>query len=393
MTLWRFDQGRLDYFQFDEIKKISKALAMLDGVSKPTNPDPDLIRSTLKRYSSLPFAPYSYFAWRNYKRVFGCMLLATEINNKILATDLCKVLASSPEEVDVDDYLAHIAKNFYYPSPIFEGYSTTGLQVFPIIAIIKLLIAGKLTKAKHSVSLDDIASYLIGNNVTGLETISDFVELKRTKYVLTGDQPRQLREMLRFVSQFSFLKWRKPDLYLEVFDKSELYDIESSLAPTINIRRHDTGDEILQMGSNFKVDLLGSLTIRQVEAIEQEFTEGSKVRVTHLRTERSNQLKQFYFSQASHVEVCDMCETDTKKKYPWTQHVIELHHLLPLSSPVRVESGTTSLKDLVGLCPTCHRATHKYYSGWLKQNGLGDFRNYPEAKSVYLDAKNRIYQA
>lgn len=390
MTVWRFDQGRLDYFQFDEIKKIAKALASLDGISKPRTPDPDLIRASLGKFSNLPFAPDDYFVWRNYKRVFGCQLLATELNGKIHATELCKILAQSPDEVDVDDYLAHVARNFYYPSPIFEGYSTVGPQVFPIIAIIKWLISENLTRAKYNVSLDDIAAYLIGNNVTGLEPVSDYAKLKRTNYVLNGEQPRQLREMIRFISQFSFLKWNNPDLYLEVSDKAELYEIENNLTPVINARQLEAGLEILQMGNHFKADLLGTLTIRQVEAIEQEFTEGKKVRVTHLRTERSGQLKQIYFSRMNQPEVCDMCDTDTSHKYPWSPHVIELHHLLPLSSPIRVESGTTSLKDLVGLCPTCHRATHKYYSGWLKQNGLKDFRNYIEAKAVYSDAKSRI---
>lgn len=390
MTIWRFDQGRLDYFQFDEIKKFSKALVSLDGISKPRSTDPDLIRASLEKESNLPFAPDGYYVWRNYKRVFGCQLLATEIDGRIAVTDLCKTLASSPENVDVDDYLAHVARNFYYPSPIFEGYTTSGLQIFPIIAIIKLLISENLTRAKYNVSLEDIAEYLIGNNVTGLEPVSDYANLKRTQYVLSGDQPRQLREMIRFVSQFSFLKWNRPDLYLEVADKAELYDIESSLKPVINIRQPDAGKELLQMGSCFRSDLLGTLTIRQVEAIEQEFTEGNKVRVTHLRTERSRQLKQIYFSHASRPEVCDMCNTDTRQKYPWTPHVIELHHLLPLSSPVRVEGGSTSLKDLVGICPSCHRATHKFYSGWLKQNGLKDFRNYAESKNVYSEAKSRI---
>lgn len=390
MTTWRFDQGRLDYFQFDEIKSIAKALAALDGIDKPRKDDPDLIRSTLEHFSSLPFAPASYYVWRNYKRVFGCQLLAAEIGNKIYATELCKVLATSPDEVDVDDYLAHVARNFYYPSPIFEGYLPSGQQVFPLIAIIKWLISENLTKAKYSVSLEDVAAYLIGNNVTGLEPVSDYASLKRTKYALSGDQVRQLRELIRFVSQFSFLKWSASNLFLEVSDKAELLEIENSLLPVINTRQPDAGSEILQMGSHFKADSLGSLTIRQVEAIEQEFTEGKKIRVTHLRTERSGQLKQIYFSHIHHPEVCHMCDTDTSKRYPWTPHVIELHHLLPLASPVRVESGTTSLKDLVGLCPSCHRATHKFYGIWLKNNGLKDFRSYVEAKAVYSEAKGRI---
>jgi len=64
--------------------------------------------------------------------------------------------------------------------------------------------------------------------------------------------------------------------------------------------------------------------------------------------------------------------------------------LLPLCSPVRVDNGKTSIKDIAGVCPTCHRATHKFYSKWLKTSGLKDFQNYEEARHVYDQAKQEI---
>jgi len=97
-----------------------------------------------------------------------------------------------------------------------------------------------------------------------------------------------------------------------------------------------------------------------------------------------------YFSTLPNSQICNMCTIDTNKRYPWAEHVIELHHLLPLSSPIRVESGKTSLKDLVGLCPSCHRATHKFYSSWFKKSGLRDFGTYTEAQNVYQQAKSEI---
>jgi len=390
MTVWRFDQGRLDYFQFDEIKCIAKALTTLDGIVKPSSPNEDLIRITLREFSSLPFLPNDYYVWRNYKRVFGCLLLASDINNRIYASEICKKLADDAADINVEDYLAHIARNFYYPSPIFEGYNTEDQQVFPIIAIIKFLIAQAVTKSIYKVSVEDIGKYLIGNNVTGLEPLAVYQALGKTDHVLVGDQIRQLRELLRFISQFSFLKWSSPELYLEVSSSSELYEIEKALQPIVNVRNRDAGAEILQMGGGFIPDILNTITLMQVESIEEEFTEGKKTRVTHLRTERSGKLKELYFQRVSAPQICTMCNLDTSVRYPWSAHTIELHHLLPLSSPLRVESGTTSLKDMVGLCPTCHRATHKYYSGWLRDNKLKDFRSYEEAKAIYFDAKNRV---
>ena len=118
MTLWRFDQGRLDYLQFDEIKRIALALTDINGIPKP-NVDDDILRQALSNYSPRPFAPANYTVWRNYRRVFGCLLLATEVAGRIVCTDLCKALATDSN--DIDDYMRHFATHFYYPSPIFDG--------------------------------------------------------------------------------------------------------------------------------------------------------------------------------------------------------------------------------------------------------------------------------
>ena len=48
MTLWRFDQGRLDYFQFDEIRRIAIALAEIEGIPKPSASD-DILRQESTR--------------------------------------------------------------------------------------------------------------------------------------------------------------------------------------------------------------------------------------------------------------------------------------------------------------------------------------------------------
>jgi len=389
MTLWRFDQGRLDYFQFDEIKRIALALADVNGIPKP-NVDNDILRQVLSNYSMRPFAPANYTVWRNYKRVFGCLLLATEVADRIVCTDLCKILATDSDEIDIDDYMRHFATHFYYPSPVFDGYNSTDPQTFPVVAIIKFLLSRYLVREKNSITVDEIGSHLIANNVTGLEPMSFYSTLTPKKF--KGDL-RQPRELIRFISQFSFLKWNNPSLYLEVTNKEEALQIEKLLAPQLTQRRPHAGAELLNLGSNFQGTALGDLTIGQVNVIDTEFTEGSKVRVTHLRTERSAKLKDFYFLNISNPHICDMCSMDTKKRYPWTDRIIELHHLLPLCSPVRVDAGKTSIKDVAGVCPSCHRATHKYYSKWLKTSGLKDFQNYEEARHVYDEARQEVVLA
>ncbi len=387
MTVWRFDQGRLDYFQFDEIRRIASALTAIDCIDKPTIEN-DILREVLATHSVRPFAPANYTVWRNYKRVFGCLLLATDIAGKIICTDLCKILAADAGDIDIDDYLRHFSINFYYPSPIFEGYNFNDKQIFPVLAIVKFLISQFLLRNKPVITTDDIANYLIVNDVTGIEPSEFYANLQPKQF--QGDF-RQIRELIRFISQFSFLKWSNPNLYLEVTDKDEALQILSLLEPQITARQADAGAELLRLGSNFQGTALGNLTISQVNVVDTEFTEGSKIRVTHLRTERSAKLKAFYFANTDNPHICDMCAMDTLQRYPWVDRIIELHHLLPLSSPVRVETGKTSLKDIVGVCPSCHRATHKFYSRWLKGNGLKDFQNYEEARHIYQEAKKEIF--
>ncbi|WP_310610526.1 hypothetical protein [Limnohabitans sp.] len=389
MHTWRFDQGRLQYFQFDEIKKIALALNELDGSKKPASDEKDVVREVLSKYSTLPFLPNDYTVWRNYGRVFEIMLLATSTNDHIFATNLCKSIAADPDDLDSDDYLAYFSQNFYYSSPIFADYESAAARVYPCLAIIKFLITEFVVKGKDYVTIDEICIFLVPNNLTGHEDLQFFTNLKLGNY--TGD-PRQLRELVRFISQFSFLKWENPKLFIEARDKAELLAIEKLMSPRISQIYADRTAAILDMGAGVgaTTKTFGSITLTAHDHDDVEFTEGAKIRVTHVRAERSNKLRNFYFKKIPYAHVCRMCELDTAHKYPWANHVIELHHLLPLSSPIRVEQNITSLKDLVGLCPSCHRATHKFYSKWFAETKLKDFSSYEQAMDVYNSAKAQV---
>lgn len=389
--MWRFDQGRLEYFQLDEVRRLAKGLLTLDGQAQPSSENIDIVRKALNSVSNKDFLPFHYQVWRNYGRVFETLLLATVKNKFILSTDLCKRMAED-EDFDPDDYLAYFAGNFYYPSPIFKDYDPNKTQVFPVVAIIKFLFSEYLTKGKANISIEDIFNYLIGNNVTGEENLIFYGGLRNVNAYSLADQDsiRQVRELVRFISQFSFLKWERPYLHLEQKSPEDIRAIEQLLKPVKNIRKADPAEELLQMGGGRIQNGVGSLTMAEMSSSEEEFTEGKKIRVTHLRTERSTRLKSAYFRTTSQPTVCRMCNTDTVAKYPWTKHVIELHHLLPLSSPVRVENLKTSLSDLVGLCPSCHRATHRYHSIWFRSNGVNDFGSHAQAKMVYEEVKMKV---
>jgi hypothetical protein len=381
---WRFDQGRLDYFNFEEIKRMAVALSNISGIIKP-NVQNDILRRELAKYSTRPFLPEDYTVWRNYKRVFACALLATEVEGRIVATDLCNHIAN--DFIDTDDYFAFFARKFYFPSPIFENYNITEPPVFPVSAMLKFILAKYSHTNQNFVSIDEIGKFLIGNNVTGLEPIH-FYDALHPK-TITGDL-RQTRELVKFISQFSFLKWENPNLYFDVQSTAEMVDIITRLTPIVAIRNPDPGLELLNMGAGFFATDLGDYTIQQIASLDTEFSEGNRIRVTHIRTERSAKLKEFYFKYTNCPEICNMCGLNTHTKYPWTQYIIEIHHLLPLSSPARVENKVTSIQDIAGVCPTCHRAVHKYYRLWFLNNGKPDFDSKEEAVAVYQEAKLKV---
>lgn len=277
--------------------------------------------------------------------------------------------------------------SFYYPSPVFQGYDHLQPQVFPIIAIIKFLISEVRTKQKNYVSINEIQDFLMANNVTGSESLNFYATL--TPNACHADI-RQTRELVRFISQLSFLKWDHPTLHLELTDNQDLSQMNSLLKPNPKTRLSQANHELVELGKNFQKESLENLTIGKINVLDSEFTEGSKIRATHLRTERSAKLKEIYFARAQFPHTCDMCRINTLEQYPWVERLIEIHHLLPLSSPVQVGARTTSIKDVVGLCPSCHRATHRYYNKWLKDHNLKDFRNYDEARNTYGEARHSI---
>src|ERR1700722_6810443 len=105
--------------------------------------------------------------------------------------------------------------------------------------------------------------------------------------------------------------------------------------------------------------------------------EGGRVRVTHLRTERNGALRKAFLNwllKSRNPILCDVCAADLLHRYPWAERLLlEIHHLMPLSSTVRVEAAGTSFSDLVAICPNCHRAVHAYYTQFLRQGSRADF--------------------
>lgn len=325
--MWRWDQGRLLYFQFDVLRDIAKTLVKFDNadISKCEN----LFRQTLVTETGMPFLPDYYTVKRNYSRVFQCSFLAKFMGNQLVVTDICRDLANADGEIkSADDYLFNYVSKFRFPFPAFDKYNAT--------------------------------------------------------------EQRQLREMVIFISQLSVLKVYDGFLYLdEISDGAKDEMLNNFLRPENRFAKADRMEEFLEMTSLSDKIVVPTFEVFTSEPSDIEFIEGNRKRVEHFRVERSGLLKKYY-KKVNPNPVCCACGADMSKRYPWTDYMLDIHHLLPLSSAVAISSSGTSLADIVGLCPSCHRAVHMYYRKWLRANEQADFKSKQEAHDVFVQATKEI---
>ena len=379
---WRWDQGRLSYFAFDNIRLIARALCGLENISLHGNSDP--IKSPLARATGLPFRAGPNVTWRNYARVFQSCLLATEVGGKLICSELAhKVSISGPGELASDEYFGHFIRRFYYPAPAFIGYINHGAQLFPGCALLRFLLSRLAEGEEPKASVSEILSFLIANQCRGDEDLSFYQVLTPSSRTFSADEERQVRELVIFLSQLNILKWDNPYVFLDVDAVPGVIDEVLGLAtPFKKPRKAKPERELLQLGETGDIGIV-PLPITPLDLSDIFIREGGRKSVTHVRTERSSRLRSFLFSSIEPPFRCDICNAQTSLSYPWTSNLLEVHHLLPLSSPVRVNTRRTSLQDLVPLCPNCHKATHSFYTKWLKTEKRDDFDSHTQAKSIY----------
>lgn len=402
MIDWRWDQGRILYFQFDVLKVIARVLIKYAGKNINDNQIALNLKRDLITSSGLPFLPENYKVNRNYSRVFQCALLATTKGRggELLVSDICKELAGDNTIFEsADDYLFEVINRFRFPFPAFQEYQNLETSIYPFCAILKFLIAKKIKGEEASLTISEIGKYIIGNQCTGMEDIDYYKKLQPSSYELTGDNMRQVREMVVFIGQLSFLKIFDKKIFLDILGEDDAKVLLTQLIkPIPNTRFEDKVEEFISITSikqsiiipgHVSVVSTSRISLPNTDISDIEFVEGRRKRVHHLRIERSPMLRRIYI-QLHPEPICDACKCNIKERYPWTDYMLDLHHLLPLSSVVRTLETGTSLSDMVGLCPSCHRAVHSYYSKWLKENSVEDFRNRKEAMDVYLNAIKEI---
>lgn len=382
--IWHWEQGRLNYFQFDELRKIAK-FAVTDDLRTAD-------RSSLVEAVGLPFPPNNpeYKPWRNYGRAFQLAMIAVPSpkGNGSEVTEIGKLLAEDGK-ITTDEYMHFWAQAITDPSPALSDWSHDSNHRYPLLFSLRFLLA-RASQGKFSTNIAAILTAYSTSNFRGDEDWAAFLEIIHKTYPKNSNAEfRQAAESLKVMSQLSYLSSTKDSITVSLA-KEDAEKLFADLKPIGGTRSRRGGDEIMRVAGlypNAIAELNFDYPATVVSDVEEAgFSEGGRVRRTHIITERNSRIRRAFFAENPST-VCDFCGMDTAENYPWTPKVLDVHHLLPLCSGARTSKTGTLLNDLVANCPTCHRAVHRYYDKWLLEKGHQDFVDAGEARGVYNEAK------
>ncbi len=299
--------------------------------------------------------------------------------------------------VTCDEYLHFFVRAFTEPSPALSDWRPNANFRYPLLFSLKYLLIKTAIKQPPVATFNEIIGAYKSSGFSGGENQEKFISLmaRIDSYEDIGknaDLHRQSSESIRVISQISYLHTRGRHIIASL-NPEDAAAIFSDLTTIAGHRALDRESEIGRIASYFKEgsteDFFDYPNTTIDEVIESGFKEGSKVKKTHVIIERNSSLRKEFFV-ARPITVCDVCSLDTIQTYPWTERVLDIHHLMPLSSGTRVEAKGTTFDDLIPICPSCHRAVHRYYDKWLKDNRSKDFRNRDEARTVYQNMKDQF---
>ena len=392
--MWNWDQGHMPYFQFDTLRAISRFAIQSDL----RNEEPEIIRAE----TGLDFPPLHYEPWRNYARSFKLCLIAREQNEVAVPTDVARILAQDGL-VTCDEYLHFLAEATMDPSPALSDWDNRANIRYPLCFALRYALA-KMSVIGDPVSgINEIIGAYMHSQFAGGEDQGEFVQLLNdngdfTQLTLERGPIaiRQARESLKFLCQISYLHCNSNEITvsLSTYDAIRIFQ---EITPIPGPFEADGNREINRLATFFRDGSVHDFFDYPATTVSNEldsgFLEGNKVKRSHIVIERNSRLRRLFFASNQSPQ-CDACLLDTRTRYAWTESVLDMHHALPLSSGTRVDSTAgTLLGDLVALCPTCHRAVHRFYDIYLRDQAKSDFDDKTEAMRVYQDAKDRIQGA
>jgi len=392
---WRWDQVRLEYLRVEHVPRLSAALCNVSGLDVS---DDDLqIRKQFFEETGLHFKPASYTLWRNYGRVFKLLLLAQAVDERVQATSLAK--AAGGKQLDSDRYLEHIFALARFPHPAFQDYQPAIRPARPFVAVFRLLLLNG--EFKRGASAEDVCSRLIANQCRGDEPDGFYSSLVPGA-PSTAKTVRQVRELLRFASQHSALTWLRSRLVPATRGGLQLLlsRIQKLSAPGMRVGTDAEITALAQLASGARsLDPWAPRDSSQVTDVNSSgirFLEGNRRFVQHFRLERNRRLRKFVIGRAAaaagHEKLdCNCCGLVPRSRYSWSDaSLLDVHHLLPLSSSARPNATGTDFSRVKLVCPTCHRAIHERYRIYLDERKADDFASEAEAVELYNEVRSDI---
>ena len=384
--MWGWEQGRLDYFQYEELRKIAKFGATEDLRQAS--------RADLQAAVGLPFFPDNphYRPWRNYGRLFQIAMIAIPVGRHYAEmTEVGEQLAGDGK-VTSDQYLHFLARSTTDPTPALSTWNHTAELRYPLLFALRFLLAraylGKVDTKVRAIVGAYRASGFRGDE--GQEEFLPILDLDDR-----SPSPRQANESIKVLAQLSYLTASQDEVTVSLAQEDAL-NLFCELVPIGGAPLRDRAAEIRRRAGLFRsanIEFQFEYPETVVSDLQEagfidthEFMEGRRVRRSHLVIERNQKIRTMFFSENPICE-CDLCGMNTRRAYPWTSRLLEVHHLLPLCSGARTSNRGTLLDDLVANCPTCHRAVHRYYDRWLQRRSQVDFTDSEEAKHAYAAAR------
>ena len=166
--MWNWDQRRLHYFQYDELRAVSKFAVSNDLRNTPAQ----IIRSETR----LDFPPTEYSPWRNYARVYKLCLLASEIDSIAVPTDVARILAIDGA-VTCDEYVHFLVEATTSPSPALSTWTPNARIRHPLCFSLKYILAKIAVHENPFSTINEIIGAYVRSDFKGGESVDDFVAL------------------------------------------------------------------------------------------------------------------------------------------------------------------------------------------------------------------------
>jgi len=128
-----------------------------------------------------------------------------------------------------------------------------------------------------------------------------------------------------------------------------------------NIPERETLESLLETSREVVTPILSSIVeLIGYEENEEQSSDGAvegKL-IETLSHKRERNPRNRYLCLMHHGSTCYICKKIPHEKYKGIDELIEVHHIRPLSDLTNPKKYNP-IKDLIPLCPDCHRAIHK----------------------------------